>query len=170
MRMLRYLALICLLFPGLPNAVSAQTDGSQILTAYRARLVVIGEVVYLGKPLPVMTTAVHTNYQLVVFRVTEVLKGKFDESLLRVIFVFGIDSNRVPESDFQRGNKFILLLEEIETSRPCHEVSNDWKFEPTPESLKYAKAPCYRCWQSAAIPATTVEIKAVKWLLRVTNR
>jgi hypothetical protein len=50
------------------SSTSQAQQQSQILVAHRATLIAVGEVVYVAKPLPLITMISHTNTQVVVYR------------------------------------------------------------------------------------------------------
>jgi hypothetical protein len=154
------------------NVVTGQTSGSQILMARNAKLIIIGEVEYLAKRPPTITTAAHVDYQTVVYRVHEVLKGTYTEKLMKVGIGVALDNPGLPESIFRKETKFILILERQEDEEDCYEQiwESFAEFKTPPEFKKYEKLPCFHIDREAAIEANDEEVEAIKWLVGSTEK
>jgi hypothetical protein len=147
---------------------------SQILIAHRATLIAVGEVVYVAKPLPLLTMISHTNSQVVVYRLAKVLKGAHESQFVKVKYEFALDQPGLPSMPFSTGSKVILLLSRREDSSNCYEaaLTEGFKYDvnSNPEFRKYNGVPCYMSRPVFAIAATVEEIEAIEWLLSPTPR
>jgi hypothetical protein len=152
------------------SSTSQAQQQSQILVAHRATLIAVGEVVYVAKPLPLITMISHTNTQVVVYRLAKVLKGARESQFVKVKYEFALDQPGLPSTPFSTGSKVILLLSRLEDSTNCYEATLTERFKydvnSNPEFRKYNGVPCYMSRPVIAIAATDEEIEAVEWLLR----
>lgn len=151
---------------GLASTTFSQTYGSQILMARKADLIVVAEVVLFAEPISSFAVSgSHIQYNTVVFRVNDVLKGNYSNKLIKVNFGFGFDNNDTfSKQDFKKDNKFILLLEQTNPKRECIEPVTSSEFE------QYKKMPCYYSWTEAKIRATDEELENIKWFINLNKK
>lgn len=141
------------------SSISAgQAGKSHILVAHESNLILVGEIVDLGKAPPShLPISPHVNYQVVVFRVCEVIKGTYEERLIKVDVGFSTRMERLPDGTFTKGRQMILLLKQEKDFGNCTTAANE------PE--QYKRAVCYSLLLEYLILSNKVEVDAVKSLV-----
>jgi hypothetical protein len=171
--------LILVLSPNLSATIAQRTD-SQMLRTQSAKLILVGEVLYLAKPNRALTNP-GIDRQVVVFRVREVLKGTYSAQKVRISIGFYFD-DRSPLVEQKSGNAFrlspgilkkrtkwiIFLADEPQESlKKAGRRFIDFCEEPKPtaEFKRYMLAPCYFVSTDAAIAATKERIESLRSLV-----
>jgi len=171
--------LILALIPNLSAATASKTDSRQRQTQ-GAKLILVGEVVYLAKPNRALTNP-GIDRQVVVFRVREVLKGTYSPQKVRISIGFYFDDRsplvelkngnafRLSPAVFKKRTKWIVFLADEPQESPKKAGRRFIDFcsepEPTGEFQRYAKAPCYSADTDAAIGANDDEVASVRTLV-----
>ena len=180
MRVRRIVAVLTVLLISHLSVATASKAESQILRAQKAKLILVGEVLYLARPTVSMMSPYGTH-QVVVFRVREVLKGTYSAQKVRISVGFYFD-DRSPLVEQKSGNAFRLSPAVLKkrtkwivflTDEPRESLKKAGRRfidsceepKPTAEFRRYLTAPCYFADTHAAIPASDEELQSVRSLV-----
>jgi hypothetical protein len=159
------LTIICFLSP--PVTGIQQNSGSQVLLARNADIILIGEVVYLGKSpysrepsVMLRPSNVASENQTVVFQVRDTLKGGYKQPFIKIDVAFSVELLTMPTLTLKDETPYILLVKREETPTACEEL----------KIKEYQQLPCYRISREAVIIATNEDVEAFKWLVNASNK
>jgi hypothetical protein len=147
---------------------TAGKGNSQILRAYEASNIVVGEVVYVGDPWGSPYSTVPFGTQTIVYRLVEVIKGPLSDKMFNVAVSVPLSKNGDLKWFIAPGQKHILLLGKI-SELTCNDVTLDpaTKLERTKSEFdKYRRLSCYFIEADSVIEASTKEIEAVQMFNR----
>jgi hypothetical protein len=145
------------------------TRDSQILLAYQSKLAFIGELVYIGHPPKLFSTATPVGIQTVVLRVKRIIRGSYMVPFIRVGLEIPVNDKYGPSHKYNEGDEYIVFLGDGDCSSWCEDQEWDanlkkWVVPTKFES--YRKSACFVSTMRSIIDANDEEVAAIEKLLK----